>query len=89
MDLRPITDQKKAHYDKLVTHIIQSWEWREFRKKAGLDLVRLGHFEGTKMVKAYQLTFHKVPVFSQNVGYFPKGPMPDDVMIKALSDLGA
>lgn len=88
MIIREVTDAEKSSYNKLVDHVIQSWEWGEFRKSTGLDLVRLGHFEGNKMVKAYQLTFHKVPMFSQNIGYLPKGPMPDNDMIRALTDLG-
>lgn len=88
MIVREVTEREKGSYNKLVNHVIQSWEWGEFRKSTGLDLVRLGHFEGNKMVKAYQLTFHPVPVFGQTIGYFPKGPMPDNEMIKALTDLG-
>ena len=54
----------------------------------GLDLVRLGHFEGNKLLLAYQLTFHPVPFFKYTVGYLPKGPMPDAKMIEALKTLG-
>ena len=88
MIVREVVEKEKAAYNKLATHVIQSWEWGEFRKKSGLDLVRLGHFEGNRMVKAYQLTFHPVPMLGKNIGYFPKGPLPDEAMIKALSDIG-
>lgn len=86
MIVREVLEAEKREYNKHVGHVIQSWEWGEFRKSAGLDLVRLGHFEGDKMIKAYQLTFHQVPLLKQTVGYLPKGPMPDADMIKALSD---
>lgn len=88
MICRILTEKDKSEYNKLAGHIIQSWEWGEFRKKAGLDLVRLGHFEGNRLVMAYQLTFHTVPFLAQTIGYFPKGPMPDETMIKALTDVG-
>ena len=88
MIVREVLDKEKALYNKTVTHIIQSWEWGEFRKKTGLEVLRLGHFEGSKLELAYQMTFHPVPFFKQSVGYFPKGPMPDAVMIKALKDVG-
>lgn len=88
MIVREIKDSEKATYNRFVGHIIQSWEWGEFRKKAGLDLVRLGHFEDNKLTTAYQLTFHTVPFLAQTIGYFPKGPMPDETMVKALSDVG-
>lgn len=88
MIVREVTEKEKGSYNKLVNHVVQSWEWGEFRKSTGLDLVRLGHFSGNRMVKAYQLTFHPVPVFGQTIGYFPKGPMPDNYMARALTDLG-
>lgn len=88
MIVREVLEKEKNTYNKLVSHVIQSWEWGEFRKKTGVDLVRLGHFDGAKMVRAYQLTFHSVPYFKQTVGYLPKGPLPDTAMVKTLRDLG-
>ena len=88
MIVREVREEEKNTYNRLAGHIIQSWEWGEFRKSTGLDLIRLGHFKEDKMIKAYQLTFHKVPLFSQVIGYLPKGPMPDSNMIRALRDLG-
>lgn len=84
--VREVLDSEKAQYNRLAGHVIQSWEWGEFRKSAGLDLVRLGHFDDGRMVRAYQLTFHQVPLLKQTVGYLPKGPMPDAAMVKALVD---
>lgn len=88
MNVREVLEKEKNSYNKLVNHVIQSWEWGEFRKSTGLDLVRLGHFEGDKLVRAYQLTFHKVPMLPYKIGYLPKGSMPNGDMIRALSDLG-
>ena len=85
MIVREVTASEKAAYNKIASHVIQSWEWGEFRQKSGLDLVRLGHYEGNKLLTAYQLTFHPVPIFGKTIGYFPKGPMPDVRMIEALS----
>lgn len=88
MIVREVIDSEKKEYDKHVSHIIQSWEWGDFRKKSGLDVVRLGHFDGDKMTLAYQLTFHKVPIFAKTIGYLPKGPMVNSKMAEALFDLG-
>ena len=88
--VREISQKDKSAYDKLVTHVIQSWEWGEFRKKMGIDLIRLGEYSGNKLTSAYQLTFHPVPFFKNiTIGYFPKGPMPTKSMVNALVDLGA
>lgn len=86
MIVREIKDTEKDAYNKVAGHVIQSWEWGEFRKKAGLDLMRLGHFEGAKLTKAYQLTFHPIPFFNSTIGYLPKGPLPDIKMVKALKE---
>ena len=88
MIVREVDEGEKDLYNKIVNHVVQSWEWGEFRKKTGLDLVRLGHFEGKKLVSAYQLTFHQVPVFAKTIGYLPKGPMPDAKMVEAIATLG-
>lgn len=88
MIVREVKEEEKSTYNKIVNHVIQSWEWGEFRRKMGLDLVRLGHFEGNNLSCAYQLTFHPVPFFKYSIGYLPKGPMPDEKMVEALKALG-
>lgn len=88
MIVREIKDSEKNLYNRAVSHVIQSWEWGQFRKKMGLDLIRLGHFQGNKLALAYQLTFHPVPLVKQTIGYLPKGPMPDKTMVDALRTLG-
>ncbi|MBI4035604.1 peptidoglycan bridge formation glycyltransferase FemA/FemB family protein [Candidatus Daviesbacteria bacterium] len=88
MDIRPITDKQKPQYNKLVTHIIQSWEWGEFRKQMGLPVLRYGIFENGKLKTAFQLTLHKIPFTSKVVGYLPKGPFPDKQFAQALKEIG-
>ena len=86
MDLREITE--KDEYDKHVTHVIQSWQWGEFRKSLGLPLLRFGIYENDKLVTAFQLTLHKIPFTNFNVGYLPKGPFPDKKLKTALEIIG-
>lgn len=90
MDLRLIDDTPKNHidYNNVVTHVIQSWEWGEFRKSLGLPLLRYGIYENGKLVTAFQLTLHKIPFTSQFVGYLPKGPLPDKKLAEALEQIG-
>lgn len=88
MDLRPISDKQKSQYNKLVTHVIQSWEWGEFRKSLGIPLLRYGLYSHGKLINAFQLTLHKVPFTSKYVGYLPKGPLPDDNLAEALKKIG-
>ncbi|OGD84599.1 hypothetical protein A3B51_02945 [Candidatus Curtissbacteria bacterium RIFCSPLOWO2_01_FULL_41_18] len=87
MIVREIAQNEKGEYNKYVSHVVQSWEWGEFRKSTGLELVRLGHYQGNRLISAYQMTLHKVPLFSGKIGYLPKGPLPDKEMVRALRDL--
>lgn len=88
MDLRVVTEKQKNQYNKLATHIMQSWEWGEFRKKLGTRLQRLGIFENGKLTQVFQLTFHKIPFLNSFVGYLPKGPFPDKKLAEALIKIG-
>jgi lipid II:glycine glycyltransferase (peptidoglycan interpeptide bridge formation enzyme) len=88
MTFREINEEEKDSYNRVVNHVIQSWEWGEFRKKIGLDLVRIGHFEGNKLKSAYQLTLHPVPFVKYTIGYLPKGAMPTKTMVDALTKVG-
>lgn len=88
MDIRPITDKQKSQYNKLGTHVIQSWEWGEARKALGVPVLRYGIFEKEKLVKAFQITLHKIPFTKKYVGYLPKGPLPDKQLADALKKIG-
>jgi lipid II:glycine glycyltransferase (peptidoglycan interpeptide bridge formation enzyme) len=89
MDLRLLDNDKfKNQYNALVTHVMQSWEWGEFRIKIGTPLFRYGIFKNGKMVKAFHLTLHPIPFTSQFVGYLPKGPLPDKELAEALKIIG-
>lgn len=86
--IREIRESEKNKYNKVVSHIIQSWEWGEFRKKTGVIVKRFGEFEGEKLTSAWQVTFHKVPYLPYRIGYFPKGGMPTKSMVDSLWLMG-
>lgn len=87
MQVREVKESEKAAYNKAVSHVIQSWAWGEFRKKTGVEVVRLGEFEGKALKRAYQMTLHPVPFLKQKIGYLPKGPMPTVTMVNGLSTI--
>ncbi len=88
MDLRQLTEKDRIQYNNLVTHVIQSWEWGEFRSQMGIPVLRYGIFKKGKMVTAFQLTLHQIPLLNQQVGYLPKGPLPDKLLAEALTLIG-
>lgn len=88
MDLREITTQQKEEYNKIITHIVQSWEWGEFRQKLGTKLKRYGIYENNQLKAAFHLSFHKIPFTSNFVGYLAKGPLPSKELAEALIKIG-
>jgi lipid II:glycine glycyltransferase (peptidoglycan interpeptide bridge formation enzyme) len=86
--IRSVLPAEKDAWNGIVNHPLQTWEWGEFRRSMGVEVVRFGVFEKDKLIQAWQLTFHKVPIFPFYIGYFPKGPIPDQVMLGELIRLG-
>ncbi len=87
MDLRILDDSYKVEYDQLVTHVIQSRQWGEFRKSLGIPLLRYGIFKNDRLTHAFQISFHQIPMMKKFVGYLPKGPFPDSEMAQALKQI--
>lgn len=88
MDLRILTEKDKKEYNKTVTHVIQSWEWGDFRKSFGVPIERYGIYKNNKLITAFQISFHKIPLTKQYVGYLPKGPLPDKELAEAIEKIG-
>lgn len=87
MFIRSLRPEEKSAYNAVVNHPLQSWEWGEFRKTNGQIIERIGVFDKSKLVNAFQLTFHQVPILNKNVGYLPKGYMPDADQLGALKSV--
>lgn len=87
MFIRAIRPEEKDQYNAAVAHPLQSWEWGEFRKKTGVSVERIGVFNKSKIEQGFQVTFHPVPILNKNVGYLPKGFMPDANQLGALKGI--
>jgi len=88
MIIRQIFKREKEKYNHIVSHPCQSWEWGEFREKTGAQVVRIGVFQGKKIVSGFQFSFHLIPWTSYTIGYLPRGPMINKAMIKVLKKFG-
>ena len=86
MDLQLITEKQKTQYNKLVIHVIQSWQWGEFRKNF-VPVLRYGLYENGKLKTAFTITLHKIPLTSSYVGYLPKGPYPNQELADTLIEI--
>lgn len=88
MITREVLPEEKNRFNAVAPHPLQSWEWGEFRKATGLEVIRLGLFDSQKLMVSYQLTIHSLPHTPYTVIYSPKGPMPDKAMLQALTKVG-
>lgn len=68
----------KAEINKTATHPVQTWEWGEFIKEWGNEVVRLPFG---------QITLHRIPKTKYKIGLFAKGVKPTKSMLKQLKDL--
>lgn len=85
---REVLKEEKEAFNKLALHPVQSWEWGEFREKLNQKVLRLGVFDGKKLLSGYQVTVHPIPKTNYSVIYLPKGPLPDKLMLETLTKFG-
>jgi lipid II:glycine glycyltransferase (peptidoglycan interpeptide bridge formation enzyme) len=83
-----ITDKHKKAYNTQVYHPLQSFEWGEFRKKTGVQVVRRGILKSGKIQDGFTLTIHKIPKTPFTIGYFPKGGLPTPQILAELKKVG-
>ncbi len=88
MLIKEIKSKDKKKFNQLASHPLQSWEWGEFRKKTGIEILRLGKYLNNKLVETAQITFHPVPLTNFKIGYFPKGNLPSKEMLNKLYEIG-
>jgi len=88
MIIRDVGIEEKQLFNQAADHPLQSYEWGEFRKKTGVKVVRKGIFEGKKLNESVQVTIHPLPKLNRNVGYFPKGGMPNEPQLEILKKIG-
>jgi len=87
MIIRELRADEREKYNQATNHPLQAWEWGDFRQSTGIDIVRLGVFDKSKLVKSYTITFHAVPKTSFTIGYLPKSVMPDKLFFEALQKI--
>lgn len=88
MKATDVKEQQRKVYNKLTSHPLQSYEWGEFRKKTGVEVVRKILIGSNKKEHAFTLTIHPIPKTPFSVGYLPKGEMPTKELLNELRDIG-
>ncbi len=88
MNFDNIDEKSKELYNSSVAHPLQVYEWGEFRKKTGVEVLRRGQISKKEVINPYQITLHKTPSFPYLIGYFPKGQLPSNELISELKQIG-
>jgi lipid II:glycine glycyltransferase (peptidoglycan interpeptide bridge formation enzyme) len=86
--IKEVTERQKSALNKVALHPLQSWDWGEFRQKAGNKVVRLGVFKLDKLVESIQVIFSLIPHTNFKIGTVLKGPIPTKEILHALKKLG-
>ena len=89
MIVRELNIEDKNNFNNQVNHPMQSWEWGDFKKSLGNEVVRLGFYENGQMINALQLTIHKVPILNKKIAYVPRGFLPDKDQLEGLKNLAS
>lgn len=74
-------------FNKTAPHPLQSWEWGEFRKETGNEVIRLGIYEKSKLKDVAQVIFSKIPYTNLKIGTLIRGSKPTEKILVALKDL--
>lgn len=84
--VRLAENKDREKFDKAAGHIMQSWEWGEFRQKTGNKVFRIIE-EKDKDWNVFSFTIHKVPKTKFNIGYMPKSKWPSENVWKFLENI--
>ena len=92
MEIKEVTEKDKAAFNKVAIHPLQSWEWGEFRERAGNKVVRLARFrtlqnKRQELTDSIQVVFSRIPKTNYKIGTVIKGPKPTKEILDALKDL--
>ena len=92
MIIRNLTNLEKASFDHYAPHPTQSWAWGEFREKTGLNIIRLGKFDGKKLLETQTITIHPLPnlplLSGKTILYSPRSSLPSPEMLNSIKKLG-
>ena len=86
--MKRVGDKQIEKFNQKASHPLQTWEWGEFRKSTGNEVVRFANFTNNKLVTSYQLIIHKIPRSPYKIGSLIRCPKPTNELFKFLKKLG-
>lgn len=88
MLIREVLPDDKENYNDRVLHIVQSFEWGEFKERVGTKVLRLGKFDEKKLLYGFQMTLHSLPFGGYKIGYLPRIDYIDSEILETLIKFG-
>jgi lipid II:glycine glycyltransferase (peptidoglycan interpeptide bridge formation enzyme) len=86
--IKQVPESDRKDYNRIAPHPLQSWEWGDFRKKSGVEVIRLGRYQENKLVEGLQCTLHSMPHLNRYIGYIPKTSYVSRDMVQELVTVG-
>ncbi len=79
MDVKDVSNRE--HLDSFVgsqerAQFLQSWQWGEFQKELGRNVIRIGVFDGDILLASAQIIEQRLPL-GKSYWYCPRGPVVD------------
>lgn len=68
-------------FDSVATHPMQTYAWGEARSATGVRVMRFGEYAGDCLCATYQMTIHRIPHTSLNIGYIPRSCVPSSAVV--------
>ena len=87
MGMRLVEISEKDKFNKMTVHPLQSWEWGDFRKNAGNEVIRFVNAHKNTIINSYQLLIHHVPYTKFKIGTLIKCPKPTKELFQFLQKL--
>jgi lipid II:glycine glycyltransferase (peptidoglycan interpeptide bridge formation enzyme) len=78
----------KDSFNKKANHPLQTWEWGEFRKAWGNEVLRIETEKRDGQKQSLQITFSKIPLTPWKIGTILKGPLPTKEQLEELKRIG-
>ena len=85
MRLAEISEREK--FNERSVHPLQSWEWGDFRKKSGNEVVRFVNAHKKTIIDSYTLLVHKLPISKYKIGTLIRCPKPTKELFPYLRKL--
>ncbi len=84
--------EQREHWNTFVAaspygHVLQSWEWGEFKSQTGWAATRLALTDGDTVRAAAQILIRSLPYGAGNLAYVPRGPVLDYGDLQLLASM--